>query len=231
MKRNKMLIISAISVLFVAGIVQFLSPRTVVSPTQTAPQLPVVEVNEPSQFDLKSLTVTTASNPTKSKMAIASGDVVASWDFVGAYAGNPELVAKAESEIARLSNLLKTATSSAMILSVNIANQYEFLGYGKKQYEYLGRAIQAWRGQSGLPWHNLGVLMERLGALKTARVAYEEATIIQPQLEVYQYAYISFLINNMKDDAVSIEKAFTTAEKNIGKAQYLSDLRTEWQKP
>ena len=83
---------------------------------------------------------------------------------------------------------------------------------------------------NGLPWHNLGVLMERLGAIRT-RDAYEKSTLVQPELKFYHYAYIEFLTSRTKDDAANIEKAFAFAEKNIGKTPYLTELRTEWQKP
>ena len=47
---------------------------------------------------------------------------------------------------------------------------------------------------TGLAWHNLGVLLSRLGALQTARIAYEKATLVEPQISSYHYAYIEFLI-------------------------------------
>ena len=116
-----------------------------------------------------------------------------------------------------------------MILSVSIANQYELIGSGKKQYEYLERAIRT-NPENGLPWHNLGVLIERLGAYKTARTAYEKSTLVQPEFKFYHYAYIEFLTSRMKEDTTVIEKAFSFAEKNIGKIQYLDDMRSEWEK-
>ena len=170
--------------------------------------------------------VRTFSHP----LPIMGGDNIASWDFNGAYTGNSELTAKAQTEINRLSDLLATATSSAMILSVGIANQYELIGNGKKQYEYLERAIRA-NAENGLPCHNLGVLMERLGAYKTARVAYEKSTLGQPEMKFYHYAYIEFLTSRMKEDTATIEKAFENAEKNIGQTPYLLELRAEWKKP
>lgn len=231
MNRNIMLVIGAVLIISAAGAVQFISTRSAVSPTiQTATSTPEQNVGTTTA----PVTVTTnVNNAPKNQnthpLSVADGDSIASWDFRGAYTGNPELVTKAESEIKRLSLLLDTAASSAMILSVGIANQYELLGDGKRQYEYLGRAIRA-NPEHGLPWHNLGVLMERLGALKTARIAYEKATLAQPEFKFYHYAYIDFLTLRTKDDTAHIEKAFTFAEKNIGKTQYLIELRAEWEK-
>ena len=199
-----------------------LPPPPVSEPTTT-------RFDTPASLDIQEVSITPVNYPIQTSFAVAEGDSIALWNFQGAYTDNPELMAKAQNEINRLSELLTIATSSAMILSIGIANQYELLGDGKKQYEYLGRAIQA-NPENGLPWHNLGVLMERLGAYKTARIAYEKSTLVQSGLKLHHYAYLEFLIAHMKDDAVHIERAFAFAEKNIGKTQYLADLRVQWKK-
>lgn len=229
MNKTRLFIIGGVLILFVAGVAQFLFPRTAVSPAPSGAvsQPPTVELNTPASLEVKAVSVTPANHPAQTSFAIVQGDNIVSWDFKSAYTDNPELTAKAQAEIKRLSEQLATATSSAMILSVGIANQYELLGDGKKQYEYLGRAIRS-DATNGLPWHNLGVLMERLDALQTARIAYEKATLLQSQLSVYHYAYLDFLIQHMKDDTAGIEKAFAWAEKNIGHAQYLTELRAKW---
>ncbi|MDO8566651.1 MAG: tetratricopeptide repeat protein [bacterium] len=232
MNKTSILIMGGIAVIFIAGIVQFFPSRSIVSPT-----LPVV-TSTSNQSDNATTTGVAATttvarapgNPATHPLSLTDGDNIVSWNFKGAYTNNPELTAKAMAEINRLSSLLATATSSAMILSVSIANQYELLGDGKKQYEYLGRAIQA-SPENGLPWHNLGVLMERLGALKTARIAYEKSTLVQPEFKFYHYAYIEFLTSRTKNDVASIEEAFAFAEKNIGTTSYLAELRTAWQTP
>lgn len=190
--------------------------------------LPGFEVS--SSLEIKPTAETPSRQPIQTTFTFDKRDTVASWNFAGAYTGNPELVVKAQNEIARLSRELTTATSSAMILAVGIANQYELLGDGGNQYEYLKRAVLA-SPENGLPWHNMGVLMERLGALETARTAYGKAALLQAQLEVYHYARLQFLTTYFKSDTVGIESAFMLAEKNIGKTQYLADLRAQWQKP
>src|SRR3989344_6447974 len=228
---NRMQIFAAVGVflvLVVIGAWQF-SPRTAVSPSvEEQSQPPISETNNAASLDAKVIPPKTASRPTQHPLPLSGGDIVASWDFKGAYAGNPELTAKAQSEILRLSELLVTATSSEMILSVGVANQYELLGDGKKQYEYLGRAIPA-EEMNGLPWHNIGVLMEKLGAYKTARTAYEKSAFVQPEMKFYHYAYIEFLMTRMGDDTEIIEKAFAFAEKNIGQTPYLIQLRADWE--
>ena len=234
MNKNMLFIIGGAVIILVAGAAQFLPTRSGVSSviptaTSTGEQSAGAATTTPAPVTNEN---TTSRNPAVHPLPVISGESIASWDFKGAYTDNPELVAKARSEINRLSSLLAAATSSAseMILSVGIANQYELLGDGKKQYEYLGRAVQA-VPTNGLPWHNLGVLMERLGTLETARIAYEKSTLVQPELKFYHYAYIEFLLLRTKSDTARIEKAFAFAEKNIGKTQYLIELRAEWQKP
>ena len=231
MNKTTVFIIGGAVILLTAGITQFFSTRSAISPTIVT-ATSAAEQN--GSIATNSITPTTNVNTQKNlvthPLPLVSGDSIASWDFKGAYTDNPELVAKAQSEIQRLSIQLDTATSSAMILSVSIANQYELLGNGKKQYEYLGRAVRE-NPENGLPWHNLGVLMEKLGAYKTARSAHEKSTLVQSELKFYHYAYIDFLITRMKDDTVRIEKAFAFAENNIGQDPYLTELRTEWMKP
>lgn len=220
-------------VLGVAAVWQSKGNTTIVPSTSqlsVEPETLPPAVVETPLLDVKAVSVTPIKRQSQTSFALADGDSIASWDFKGAYTGNQELVAKAESEIKRLSGQLETATSSAMILSIGIANQYELLGDGKNQYDYLTRAIQA-GPENGLPWHNLGVLMERLGATQTASVAYEKSTLLQPELAVYHYAYLEFLIQNMKNDTARIEKAFAAAEGNIGPKQYLAELRSQWKNP
>lgn len=236
MNKTWLIIIGGVLIIFAAGIAQFFFPRSAVSPTSpTATSTPEQNGAAP-QLDTKTDSVISADatknvpdSPALHPFPLAKGDTVVSWNFKGAYADSPELTRKAQNEIERLSGQLATATSSAMILSVGIANQYELLGDGEKQYAYLERAIRT-NVRNGLPWHNLGVLMERLGAFNTARTAYEKSTLVEPESKFYHYAYLEFLTSRMKDDAVSIEKAFTTAEKSIGQTPYLLELHAEWEK-
>lgn len=232
MNKTRVYIISgAVIILMIAGMAQFFSTPSAVSPTiVTATSTAEQNASTTTDAVAPATSLATQGNSVAHPLSLMRGDSIVSWDFKGAYTGNPELVTKAQSEIQRLSLQLDTATSSAMILSVGIANQYELLGDGKKQYEYLGRAVRE-NPENGLPWHNLGVLMEKFGAYKTARVAYEKSTLVQPELQFYHYAYIEFLTSRTKDDTASIEKAFAFAEKNIGTTPYLITLRTEWQKP
>lgn len=234
---NRRLLVGAGIIVVCLGAIQLLSLTKGAPSLEDSTEAPSANENKELQVSLpaetnsvvtsatveKKTTTTSTSHP----LPLASGDSISSWDFKDAYTGNPNLVMQAEKEIKNLSSLVAAATSSKMTLLVGIANQYELLGDGKNQYEYLEKAIQA-DPANGLPWHNLGVLMERLGALATAKTAYEKATRLQPQLGTYQFAYLEFLISRMPNDTAGIENAFAWAEKNIGKAPYLSDLRATW---
>jgi len=230
--KTSLLVIGGVLIIVIAGTAQFLFPRSAVSPTISTATSTIEQNVSTTTTPVTSITDVKViqKSPASYSLSFIEGESITEWDFKSAYTGNPELVAKAQSEIKRLSEQLATATSSAMILSVGIANQYELIGDGKKQYEYLERAIRT-NPENGLPWHNLGVLIERLGAYKTARTAYEKSTFVQPEFKFYHYAYIEFLISRMKDDTAVIEKAFKFAEDNIGKTSYLVELRTEWQRP
>jgi len=173
---------------------------------------------------------TTAPKPVPELPSIAKDDTIASWTFTGVYTNNSELSAQADAEITRLKELVGKGTYSDTSLYVGIANQYELLGDGKQEYEYLSRAIGEGGESAGLPWHNLGVLMERLGALQTARVAYQKATLVQPSLNQWHFSYIEFLTTRMAGDVPTIEKAFAFAFKNIGQDPDILSFQTEWKK-
>jgi hypothetical protein len=230
MNKTKLLIIGGVMVAFALGVTQFLSPRQAVSPTiPTATSTSEQSVSTTNSFIVATTTVNIVKRPVANPLPIAKGDTVASWDFVGAYTNSPELIVKADAEIKRITDLLGSGTYPDMAIYVGIANQYELIGNGKKQYDFLIQAVRDGGTTSGLPWHNLGVLMERLGALETARIAYEKSTLVQPQFKFYHYAYLEFITKQMKYDVVDIEKAFTAANKYFATDADIIQLRAEWQ--
>ena len=164
-------------------------------------------------------------------LPLAGGDGIASWDFKGPYLDGGTLETGAREEIARLEGLLGSGKFTDYEIYVSIANQYELLGDGRSAYNYFGKAIEMdTAGNTGLAWHNLGVLLSRLVALQTARTAYEKATLVEPQISSYHYAYIEFLIQNMKNDTAAIEKAFSAASAIFGQTSDMTNLRARWEK-
>ena|SRR3989344_8510111 len=230
MNKIKLLIIGGVLIVFALGVTQFLSPRQAVSPTlPTATSTSEQSASTTTPLIVSTTTVNIVKRQVVNPLPIAKGDAVTSWDFVGAYTNSHELIEKARAEIKRITDLLGMGTYTDMAIYVGIANQYELIGDGKKQYDFLIQAVRVGGGESGLPWHNLGVLMERLGALETARIAYEKSTLVQPQFKFYHYAYLDFITKKMKDDVVDIEKAFTAANKYFSTDADIIQLRAEWQ--
>jgi len=232
MNKKRIVITVGVLVVLVTGVAQFLFPRTALSPqipTAFEPFEPLLaEQNSATTLNIKEVVVSSPIRPAPKLPAIAKGDTIASWSFKGAYADRPELVTKAEAEIKRLHDFIGKGTYPDVSLYVGIANQYALLGDGKLEYEYLSQAIMAGGAATGLPWHNLGVLMERLGALESARVAYETSTLIQPEFKFYHYAYFEFLTTRMRDDTADIEKEFAAAIKNLGQDTDILSLYAEW---
>jgi len=228
---NKMwlLAICGVLIVLIAIMVWFFFPRSAAAPQIITPETLTGNIATTTASSSKSVATSTPNRPAPVLPTIAKGDSIASWDFQGAYTNNPELIAKAEAEIARLLGLIGKETYSDAILYVAVANQYELLGDGEQEYNYLSRAIKEDNETTGLSWHNLGVLMERLGAFETARVAYEKAALIQPGLKEWHYAYFEFLTTRMKDDATDIEKEFAAAIKNLGQDSDILQLYSEWE--
>lgn len=190
----------------------------ITSATSSAQETPSIQISNP---------VLETKHP--QPLTLASGDQIVSWDFKGAYSDTSELISKAHQEITRLSDLIGKGVSPDMNLYVSIANQYDLLGDGKQEFTFLNKAVQAGGETAGLPWYNLGVLMEKLGALRTAQIAYEKASLVQPFLKQYQYAYLSFLVRNVPNEKTAIEKAFTIALKNLGQDSEVLILRSDWE--
>ena len=129
-----------------------------------------------------------------------------SWDFKGAYTGNLELEAKAETEIQRLTGLIGSGEYPDYTVYVSIANQYGLLGDGENELKYLEHALALDATTTGLAWNNAGALFARLGAKATARMCYERAAAAQPTGQ-YLQALADFLKKQYPEDIVAIKAA------------------------
>lgn len=186
MNKTRLIIIGGVLVILVSGIAQLLFPHNTLAPQSSTAEPSSTKNNATTSVQIQKSVATSSPSHVETVLpSIAKGDTIVSWEFVGAYTNNPELIAKAEAEIKRLSDLIGKGTYPNVTVYVSIAIQYDLLGEGKQEYDYLSRAIAAGPA-SGLPWHNLGVLMEKLGALKTAHVAYDRAVFLQPQFKEIQ---------------------------------------------
>ena len=195
-----------VAVLVIGGLFLYTSraPSAPVSPAEHSTSTPTLTPpNQPAS------TSTTPAQPKSTgpfTITLARGDTVASWNFQGAYTDNPDLLQKAQVEIARLSSMLGSGTYTDYELYVSIASQYDLLGEGAKELTYLEKALGIDSAHTGLAWENTGGLMTRLGANLTARTAFENAVDAQPSPQYIQ-TLISFLQTNFPQDSADIQKA------------------------
>ena len=148
----------------------------------------------------------TPSPAVKPVFTLVPGDTIVSWDFAGTYNDSGQLEARANSEIARMKSLLNSGTFTNYELYVSIANQYELLGDGKQEFTYLNYALAIDSTITGLAWHNMGKLLERLGAYNSARVAYDAMLKAQVTSQ-YIRARLEFLQAHMPWDTDAIKQA------------------------
>lgn len=164
-------------------------------------------------------------------LPVASGDTIESWDFQGSYNDDGPNEQKARDEIARSEDALADAETDPTdyTLYINISNQYVLLGEGKSAYTALGKALEIDSEKTGLAWHNLGTLMERLGAINTARVAFDKAVEVQPVVEPYHSARFQFLMKHYSNDSQAIEASLEKTKSTFGE-EYpaLLQMQYEW---
>lgn len=161
---------------------------------------------------------------------LAKGESVVNWDFQGAYEGNTTSEKKAQDEIAKLQSLV--GSDNNLILDyeryVAIANQYDLLGEGRKEYENLSNAIAIDPDTTGIAWYNMAVLLEKYDAKKSARDAFARAAKAEPQQMQYQNAYLEFLTENFKEDTVAIDSAYEDAYAVFGDYATHLEIRARW---
>ncbi len=141
-----------------------------------------------------------------SAFSLVPGDTVASWDFAGTHKDGGQLEAKVRADITRLKGLINSPEYTNYELYVSLANQYELLGDGKQEFTYLNYALTIDSTKTGLAWHNMGKLLERIGAYKSARVAYDRMVQVQPTSQ-YIRARLEFLQARMPEDTDAIAQA------------------------
>ena len=143
--------------------------------------------------------------PLENPFTIVSTDVIESWQFKSSHNDAGELERGVITEISRLEDLLDEEGSNDYILYVGIAGQYILIGDGENAYEYLGKALALDSENTGLAWHNMGRLMETLGAYDSARIAFDRMIEAQP-LPAYYMSKIDFLERHFPEDIEEIEK-------------------------
>ena len=122
---------------------------------------------------------------------LASQDTVSTWNFPSAYAKGSEDEKRVQTEIDKLKALLGKQESDYEVL-VGIAAEYELLGEGQKSYLYLSKAISD-SPNKALAYFSMGHLLERVGALYSAKTAYGLAVEKEPGNTLYKSYLDQFL--------------------------------------
>lgn len=158
------------------------------------------------------------------------GETIENWDFAGAYEGNATLEQKARDEMSRLKGLLGIEGDEHTDYSIYVAlaNQHRLLGDGEAQYANLKKALAIDAEGTGLAWNNLAVLLDQLGAKKSALDAYQHAVRAQGQIIQYQLSSLEYHTEHFPDDDVGIEEAFAAAEQIFGENASLLQIKAEW---
>lgn len=227
MNRTQLFLGIGTLLILIASITWFLSPRTAPSPLSTEFNLPLV-TNNTATSSKAVATTTTSLKSSAYLFPIAQGDIIASWNYDGFLNDNGPREAEAHQKIKELESQLGKGNDSSLYLS--LAQEYDHLGDGRSAYTYLSRAIALDANKtSGVEWHNMGVLMEKFGAYRTARIAHEEAVKIQPNISAFQISRVELMIYHFPKDTTGVEKAFTDAEALFGANDpMLLDLRNRW---
>jgi len=102
--------------------------------------------------------------------------------------------------------LLPSGTFPKYDLYISIANQYDLLGDGAKEFEYLNKALTIDSTTTGLAWDNMGNLLPKVGANLSARVAYRNAIKVQP-IPQYAQDFYQFLLLKFPQDTADMTEA------------------------
>ncbi|MBI5457529.1 hypothetical protein HY971_02270 [Candidatus Kaiserbacteria bacterium] len=207
-------IYAGIAVLIAIGVIGTLGAKESASPSLPLPGTASTSSAETTATPSSSTSQTSPITKQKatppvafpSVFSLVPGDVVASWDFAGTHKDSGQLEASVRADITRLKGLINSGAHTNYELYVSIANQYELLGDGGKEFTYLNYALAIDSTKTGLAWHNMGKLLERLGAYKSARVAYDRMIAAQTTSQ-YIRARLEFLKAHMPEDTDAIQQA------------------------
>ncbi len=168
-----------------------------------------------------------AFRPVPARYPFLLADTPKEWTFAGSDADNGPLEAQTRARISELDGQIGKTTDSDYSLLISIAGRYDRLGDGKKEYEYLTRAL-ANDPTFGLAWHNLGALLARLNAPKSARKAYEESVKAEPNELQYSVDLLRFETAAFPADTAAIEADFAAEDVRFGENAALLQVKAEW---
>ncbi|MHB8860626.1 MAG: hypothetical protein ACYC48_02730 [Minisyncoccota bacterium] len=158
---------------------------------------------------------------------INPADIIASWSFKGAYAGNATLIAQANADIVKLTGLIGKGQYDDYDLYDGIANDYSMLGDGRTAYQHYNHAIQI-HPTKGLAYANLAHFMNALGAYRTAADAYAKAVSVEPGMLEYHLERLTYLTQQFPKDTSLITAALADATKQFGDNASVLTIKAQW---
>jgi hypothetical protein len=111
-------------------------------------------------------------------------------------------------------------------LYTDMGNGYVFLGDGKDAYDAYVKAIQA-SSTNAVAYENAALLLNRVYATSTARMAFAKAVTLAPQTPFFQLAYVEFMTLVFPKDAET-PTAFANAEKPLEGNKHLETNKAYW---
>ena len=217
-----------IAVLVVWGLVHYMKILVATSPSEMSGIATTTTGSQMGTSTDKEAPVTNAVTPKNIKpFPINPTDIIASWDFKGAYASNTTLIAQANADIAKLTGLLGKGEYDDYDLYDGIANDYAALGNGTLAYQDYNRAI-AIHPTKGLAYANLARFMDGLGAHYTAADAYAKAVAVQPSWLEYHLDRLTYLTRQFPNDNVRITAALADASKQFGDTAPVLAIEAQW---
>ena len=150
------------------------------------------------------------------------------WDFEGPFEATPELKERAKTERERLEKLLGKGEFSDYDIEIGIAEQYALVGEGEEAYEHLLNAIMLSEVRS-LAFVNLGTLLGKVGAPKSAKIAFEMALDRDDTVQ-NRIQYIQHLEQYFADDLDLVESSHTLAIKKFPESEVLQQRYNSWKK-
>jgi len=150
------------------------------------------------------------------------------WDFEGSYEASEELVLRANTERERLISLLGGGEFPDYDIEIGIAGQHSLLGEGEESYEHLLIAISLNEARS-LAFGNLGILLGKVKAPESAKVAYEKALDIDDNVQ-NRIQYIQHLEQYFGNSLDLVESAHTFAIERFPRSSVLEQRYESWKK-
>ena len=158
--------------------------------------------------------------PTSSHFSLAEDPTTINWNF-------PAVTNDADTVERQIERIKNTSDIDAYEKAISLGEEYRLLGEGDKAYTYILQAVDLEPNKS-LPYLNLGTLLEKVGALDSARSAYERAVTVEPQYENNHANLVQFYMRYYPNDTKLIEATFKNGLEHTGNNETLLKNYAQW---